>query len=185
MNRRTGFTLVEILIVVMILGILAMVVVPRYLSASQDARESAVSSDIQAVRTQIEVYKAQHGGRGPHIGPTGSDDTANMVARLTGKTDASGKLAMGTLGPYLRVWPDNPFASKSVAAAVNFDATATPPRNNASGWYYSTDTCIFSANTSSGGITLDPPATTRTTGSTTDVSTTDVPVGRPAVMPAF
>ena len=54
--RRTnkgGFTLVEILIVVIILGILAAIVIPQFTNASQDARKSSLSSQLQTVRSQI------------------------------------------------------------------------------------------------------------------------------------
>jgi len=158
MHRPRAFTLVEILIVVIIMAILAMVVVPKYLSASNEARESTVSSDTQTLRSQIEVYRLQHAGRGPHLGANGSPDTANMVARLMGKTNENGEIDGGTLGPYIKVWPENPFAGKSVAASVAFGASAAPPRDNTTGWYYSTDTCTLSANTTLGGTSLDPPA---------------------------
>jgi prepilin-type N-terminal cleavage/methylation domain-containing protein len=153
---RKAFTLVEILIVVIIMGILAMIIVPRYTQASGDARESSVRSDVQTVRSQIEVYRAQHSGRGPHLDSDGSLDTANMTARLLGQTDESGKLGAGTLGPYLRLWPENPCSDKSVAASVAFGAAARPPRDASTGWYYSTTTGTFSANSTTGAVALDP-----------------------------
>ena len=57
---RRGFTLVEILIVVIILGILAAIVIPQFTNASQDARKSNVVSQLQTLRAQIELYKLQH-----------------------------------------------------------------------------------------------------------------------------
>ena len=60
MKARSGFTLVEILIVVVILGILAAIVIPQFTSASTEAKESALMSDIQSMRSQIELYKIQH-----------------------------------------------------------------------------------------------------------------------------
>src|SRR4051812_32333230 len=62
-DRRTsrgGFTLVEILIVVVILGILATVVIPQFSNASQEARENTLKDDLRYLRIQIQVYKAQH-----------------------------------------------------------------------------------------------------------------------------
>src|SRR5436309_15994207 len=59
-TRKSGFTLVEILIVVIILGILAAIVIPQFTNASQDARESALLSQLQTLRSQIELYKLQH-----------------------------------------------------------------------------------------------------------------------------
>ncbi len=59
-HRNSGFTLVEILIVVIILGILAAIVIPQFTNASQDARRNSLMSQLQTVRSQIELYKLQH-----------------------------------------------------------------------------------------------------------------------------
>ena len=59
-TRKAGFTLVEILIVVIILGILAAIVIPQFTSASQDARKNSLTSQLQTLRSQIELYKLQH-----------------------------------------------------------------------------------------------------------------------------
>ena len=77
-RTRKGFTLVEILIVVIILGILAAIVIPQFTEASNDARLSALISDLQTVRSQLELYKVQHLDRYP--------DTANFVTLLTSRT---------------------------------------------------------------------------------------------------
>ncbi len=56
-----GFTLIEILIVVVILGILAAIVIPQFSSASEDAQNSQVRSQLQTVRGQIELFNVQTG----------------------------------------------------------------------------------------------------------------------------
>ena len=66
-TRKSGFTLVEILIVVIILGILAAIVIPQFTNASQDARESALLSQLQTLRSQIELYKLQHMDKLPDL----------------------------------------------------------------------------------------------------------------------
>ena len=100
--KRTGFTLVEILIVVIILGILAAIVIPQFTNASQDARESALLSQLQTLRSQIEFYKLQHKDALPDL-------VTNWNPLIT-KTDSSGAPAGAgkSFGPYMQSAPSNP-----------------------------------------------------------------------------
>src|SRR5271155_2740691 len=67
-RARRGFTLVEILIVVIILGILAAIVIPQFTNASNDARNNSVASTLQTVRSQLELFKIQHSDTAPVLG---------------------------------------------------------------------------------------------------------------------
>src|SRR5579864_7959116 len=58
--RKAGFTLIEIMIVVIILGILAAIAIPQFSSASGEARLSTMRDILRFMRSQITVYKAQH-----------------------------------------------------------------------------------------------------------------------------
>ena len=64
-RRRGGFTLIEILIVVVILGILAAIVIPQFTNAAQDANVSSARSQLQSMRSQIELYRVQNNGAAP------------------------------------------------------------------------------------------------------------------------
>jgi general secretion pathway protein G len=101
---RRGFTLIEILIVVVILGILAAVVVPQFTNAADDANDAAVRSQLQTLRGQIELYRAQN---------TPSDPTlvANQWAPMIN-------------GDYLMVVPVNPLTSTSLIATVPAEGVA-------------------------------------------------------------
>ena len=144
--KNTGFTLVEILIVVIILGILAAIVIPQFTEASNDARESALASDLQTVRSQLELYKVQHLERYPNIAADGVTlDNANFIARLTGRTLLTGALdAGGEFGPYLQKFPTNPWSPVG-ADEVTF-GVADPAPGGDTGWYFNTDLGKFSAN---------------------------------------
>jgi len=102
MHKNRGFTLVEILIVVIILGILAAIVIPQFTNASQDARRNSLSSQLQTLRSQIELYKLQHKDTLP--------DLITSWSYLTQKTDEDGNLTGSNLnfGPYLQQTPTNP-----------------------------------------------------------------------------
>ena len=124
-NSR-GFTLVEILIVVIILGILAAIVIPQFTNASNDARNNSVASTLQTMRSQIELYKIQHGDTAPAA--------ASLIVLLTNKTDTTGNtltagVTTGFLGPYVQTFPTNPInGSSTVAAAATVNV----------GWVYTT-----------------------------------------------
>ena len=113
-RKRTsgGFTLVEILIVVVILGILAAIVVPQFTSASESARSSSMSSTLQTIRSQLELYQVQHNGDYPTL--------AQMWGNLTSETDIDGATdGTDDYGPYLQKAPNNPFTNASTVAADN------------------------------------------------------------------
>jgi general secretion pathway protein G len=96
-SSRKGFTLIEILIVVIILGILAAIVIPQFSSASTQARTSALQSTVQTLRSQIALYKLQHGDTLPNI------VGANAWTPLTASSVYNGT----TVGPYMQAIPTN------------------------------------------------------------------------------
>jgi general secretion pathway protein G len=121
-TRKGGFTLVEILIVVIILGILAAIVIPQFTSASQDARKNSLVSQLQTLRSQLELYKLQHLDQLPStlIGGTPA------WTQLTVKTDATGATGTSTafpFGPYLQADPVNPLNSQTAVLVVTVDQT--------------------------------------------------------------
>src|SRR5438067_5963842 len=94
-TRKGGFTLVEILIVVIILGILAAIVIPQFSSASNDARKSSLASTAQTMRSQIALYRLQHNDVLPGTGASGFS-SATFWTHMTTKTDATGAAYSGT-----------------------------------------------------------------------------------------
>ena len=119
-TRKGGFTLVEILIVVIILGILAAIVIPQFTSASQDARKNSLTSQLQTLRSQIELYKLQHLDQLPTelVGATPN------WSQFTAKTNDQGTTGTGTaypFGPYLQADPKNPLNGGSTVGVVGAD----------------------------------------------------------------
>ena len=127
-SRKGGFTLVEILIVVIILGILAAIVIPQFTSASQDARKNSLVSQLQTIRSQVELYKLQHLDKLPVglNGAAGSTAPATAWAEMINKSDATGATGVTTafpFGPYLQAAPTNPLNNLSAMFVVTTDVT--------------------------------------------------------------
>lgn len=121
-HNAAGFTLVEILIVVVILGILAAIVIPQFTNASDSAKASTMKRQLQTLRRQLDMYKLHHN----EDYPTQAQLWANMINR----TDADGTLnAAGAFGPYLERAPMNVFTN---SATVTTLGTGT----SAQGWEY-------------------------------------------------
>jgi general secretion pathway protein G len=150
-RQRRGFTLIEILIVVVILGILATIVLPQVSNASITAKENAVKDDLRYVRTQILVYKAQHRDASPGYPagqPNGTPTAALFADQMTKYTDELGstsdaQTAVYKYGPYIRGVPVNPLTNNLDTIKVVV-GTLTP--DNSTGWMYNPQTLQFIAN---------------------------------------
>jgi general secretion pathway protein G len=128
-NRRKAFTLVEILIVVIILGILAAIVVPRFAGASKEARRAALSQQLNSIRVQIQLYTIEHGdNRPPNLaGNNWTDLTTQTVFNGTNR------------GPYLPSIPVNTLNGFTNIAVVNTDPRFGDPVAGANiGFVYNT-----------------------------------------------
>jgi general secretion pathway protein G len=131
-NRKSGFTLVEILIVVIILGILAAIVIPQFAGASNDARTSNLQSQLQTLRSQIELFKLQHGDTPPKLISVGWSD-------LTAVTTYANQ----NFGPYMQQTPVNALSNTAtVAAAAGANV----------GWVYNETTGAISACDKAGAL---------------------------------
>ncbi len=139
-KTKAGFTLVEILIVVVILGILAAIVIPQFTQASTEARENSLRANLQTMRSQIELYKIQHNDTLP--GTVAGVTFENAMEEYTLITGASClQSAANALGPYLQSIPVNPF---NLLDAVRANGAAAGA--NTDGWRYDTTANVLRAD---------------------------------------
>jgi general secretion pathway protein G len=146
MRAQRGFTLVEILIVVVILGILAAIVIPQFTDASTEAKTSSLCSDLQTVRSQIELYKIQHNDVLPQ--PESGGLTWNLMTMYTdinGGTAAT-KDTTHIYGPYLQKVPTNQFNNLN---SISIAGTTPAAADNTTGWFFNSTTGVFKANDTS------------------------------------
>jgi len=134
-DRRSaaGFTLIEILIVVIILGILAAIVIPQFSNASTSAKTSAVTSTAQSLRSQVALYRLQHNDNLP--------PAAAFWTLLTTQTDASGTAyttasTSGPFGPYMQSIPANALNQLTTVTDVAGALYPTVNAAAATGWAY-------------------------------------------------
>ena len=139
MKARRGFTLLEILIIVIIIGTLAAIVIPHFSGASTKARLANLGDSLDKVRGQIEYYKFQHDNLLPALsGETGAD----FVRRMTTQTNAAGDTG-SDFGPYLQTIPKNVFNDLNT---IRIDGA--PAGSNINGWRFNTATGTFQADDS-------------------------------------
>jgi general secretion pathway protein G len=151
---RKAFTLVEILIVVVILGILATVVIPQFSNAGKEARENTLKDDLRYLRIQIAVFKAQHRDAPPGY-PNGDLTAAATEAvfldQMTKNTSEDCKTNDGAtttykFGPYLTKMPVNPISGLSAIKVVSGDDDLPAPDDTTFGWIYKPKTQQIIAN---------------------------------------
>src|SRR5687768_6732628 len=114
-GRCAGLTLTELLIVVVILGILGAMVLPKFSDSTSITRELTLKDDLLYLRTQIIVFKAQHGDTAPgypNRKSTASPTEQDFILQMTRHTDEFCNFVSPTtanrLGPYIKKMPVNP-----------------------------------------------------------------------------
>lgn len=105
-KRRKGFTLVELLVVIVVLAVLAAIVLPKFMNSSKRSKESALRSDLKLIRNAISLFQADCG-----CFPKTLADLAAASAPAKG-LDSAGADATITgsdwHGPYLQEVPKDP-----------------------------------------------------------------------------
>jgi prepilin-type N-terminal cleavage/methylation domain-containing protein len=111
-RQRKGFTLVELAIVIAILGILAVVAIPKYQGMEEEARSAAAKSQLGTVRSAIGIYYAKNRGTFP-------------------ATISAGLFADGTVPGV-----DTGTGVVNTVVSATSDSPWAPPLTTAGGWEY-------------------------------------------------
>ncbi len=158
-RRERAFTLVELVIVIAIMAILASVAIPAIMSSGSDSDETALITELAAIRTAISLYRGQHGGDLPGLvaGKPTSDPAATFVNQMLQYSDASGRTSASKssaypFGPYLTSrtgFPACPAGKKlgdNHVLAGAWSAALTASADETQAWKYSYVTGEFICN---------------------------------------
>lgn len=162
-NIQKGFTLVELLIVVIILAILAAIVVPQFASTTDDAKVSSLDSNLTAVRSAIDLYYQQHGKYPGAVAGTqgacvasvegaGTVGAVSFDTQLRYYTSAAGavcdiKSGPFLYGPYLKKGlPKNPMTDLATLAIETIGSLNMTDDGAVAGWKFDTVSGKFIAN---------------------------------------
>ena len=138
-NRRyTGFTLLEMMLVVVIIALIAAIAIPKFSRGAAGANDSAVAANLAVLRNAIDMFQAEHNGTYPTV--------AAFVNQLTQFTDAAGaaqatKDTTHIYGPYLRTSPALP------VGAAKGNTTVAAAAATGVGWVYTAATGVVTTNT--------------------------------------
>jgi prepilin-type N-terminal cleavage/methylation domain-containing protein len=144
MKTARGFTLVEILIVVVLLGVLAGIVLPLVARGAMSAKESALALDLQMLRRFVLIYKGQHLEAAPGYpnGDTTQTPTEQaFIDQMTLSSNSAGQTApVGTAGfergPYMMKMPVNQLNGKDTVQVLANGADFPADPDDSHGWVY-------------------------------------------------
>jgi prepilin-type N-terminal cleavage/methylation domain-containing protein len=166
-NNRSAFTLIEMLVVILVLGILAMIIVPQLFVSIEDAKLNTLKSSLNAERRAIESYYAQHNNTYPGVNnidgsskfgkKEGTNEDA-YLAQMYQYTDVNGvvsnlKDATHKYGPYLKgpeTAKKNPYNNlydlKCETKKDDITERKSDDEKKQTGWKFYTVTGVFMAN---------------------------------------
>lgn len=107
--HHQGFTLIELVIVLLILGALAAIIVPKISNYVNDAKTVSTFAQLKNIRSAFELYRTQHNNRYPAL-----EDLQNNWGVMIYNTDSDGTINVnGSYGPYMQQAPKNPWTDSS------------------------------------------------------------------------
>lgn len=101
-KRSGGFTLIEIMVVIVILGVLAALVVPNVMGRAGEARMKAATVDLRAIQTALDMYRMDN-----FVYPSSDQGLQALVAKPSGFPEAK-----NWSEPYLKKSPKDPWGNE-------------------------------------------------------------------------
>ncbi len=119
-NRQTGFTLIELVVVIVILGILAATALPRFINLTTDARTAAVNGAAGGLRAAVAVTQARYYATGTNTSPVTMADATTVAVGTAGAAAGVPTAALAGIGGAMHC------ESATACQGLTIDLTATP-----------------------------------------------------------
>lgn len=126
-RRLAGFTLIELMIVVAIIGILSAIAIPKFADLIRKSNEGSTKGNLGAIRSAISVYYSETEGLFPAVNASGAVGTAGTLGTILTMEE----------GKYIKEIPNSycpPYHQKTLLVTI---AVSSPDETaNAGGWGY-------------------------------------------------
>ncbi|MBW8034661.1 MAG: type II secretion system protein [Planctomycetes bacterium] len=132
---RKGITIPEFFIILILLGMVTAMAMPRISNAKSDIKMNDLMSNLQLVRSSIVLYKVEHDGLLPGQQIKGGEVSEEDFLKAIGGSDSNGKR-------YLDKMPRNPFNGLCSVRTGGFDLGSA----TGGGWFFNTKTGRFRAD---------------------------------------
>jgi general secretion pathway protein G len=132
-KRNGGFSLIELVIVVVIIAIIGAIAIPKMSRGAAGANDSAVIQDLSVIRSAIDLYQTEHGGVLPSNATAAAFTNAlTKFSDINGTTSAT-QTTTCIYGPYLKTIPTLPVGTNK---GLNTFTITGPAGTGTFGWYY-------------------------------------------------
>lgn len=126
-ERLRAFTMIELVVVVVIMGVIGAVAIPRFARGTESVSESALKKNLQILNAALDLYITEHNGEPPN--------NAKIAQQLTQYTSPDGNISPNKdtthyLGPYLRESPPLPTGTRKGMTGITVADQPT------TGWIY-------------------------------------------------
>jgi general secretion pathway protein G len=140
-RSHSGFSLLELVIVIVIIGLIAAIAIPRFSCGTAGAADTSLEADLAILRNAIDLFAAEHGGDYPTLAKI-TDQLTKYTDGLNTSDPVDARDVDHPYGPYLRAIPALPVGDNKGKT----DFTAGSIGDGDVGWWYDQTNGVIKAN---------------------------------------